>query len=195
MINKRIFLSFLSIVFAFAGVAGATYAVFSDQATSTGNTFSTGNADLQIAEDTGSGPETYLDDLTDVFNAAGLFPGYDEVFRFWLNNNSGAAIDLDLTADVTSLDAVELEDQALADNLLLSWRCDLGGEGDLSDETYTSEFSVQAWFDGGNASLGTLEDGTDMICEMRARILDTVGDEIAGATVDFDVVYDGEQII
>ena len=51
---KRIYLSILAIIATVSLVGGATYAVFSNKATSGPNTFATGNADLKIAIDTDS---------------------------------------------------------------------------------------------------------------------------------------------
>jgi len=51
MINKKITLSAMSIMTSLVLVGGATYAFFSDTATSSGNTFSTGTLDLVLSDD------------------------------------------------------------------------------------------------------------------------------------------------
>lgn len=193
MINRRIAMSAMSILTALSLTGATAFAAFTSQATSTGNTFSSGNADLQIASDTGSGPGVFGTTLADAFNVTGIMPGYDEVHRFWLKNASTATIDLASLADVSAYTAPDPEDLALADNLLVSWRCDLSNGNDLADETYSAEFSVKDWFDGGNASLGTITHNDEMICEMRTRVLASVDDTVASGVVDFDVVYDATQ--
>jgi len=106
MIKARIGLSLLSILVALSLMAGATFAFFNDTATSTGNTFSTGNASLLIATDTGEGlpadgefSESIAGPIID-----NLFPGSSDRFLFWLKNDSSSDIELDLTADIASVD-------------------------------------------------------------------------------------------
>lgn len=193
MINRRIAISAMSIVGALAIMGGATFAFFTDTAQSTGNTFSSGNADLQIAPDNNGAPGTFTQNLSDAFNVANIMPGYDESHLFWLKNASASNISLDLLTDVSNYSAPNNPDLALADNLLVSWRCDTNQNNSL-DEAYTAEFSVKQWFDGGNAALGTITHNDEMFCEMRTRVLSSVDSSVANGTVDFDVKFDGTQL-
>ena len=58
MINKKIAMSGLSIVTALALAGGATFAFFSDTATSSNNTFSTGTLDLVLSDSNESGAQS-----------------------------------------------------------------------------------------------------------------------------------------
>ncbi len=70
---KRIIAS-LSVVAVVAAVAiSATGAFFSDTATSTGNTFSSGTLDLKLSDDN----ESAIDDITASFGGTNLVPGQD----------------------------------------------------------------------------------------------------------------------
>lgn len=189
--NTRIGISIISIVSALALLSGATFAFFSDQATSNGNTFSTGNADLQIAADV-EGTEVFTDSITGP-NFSGLFPGETREFDFWLKNNSLSAIDLNLVADVSAINPTDDATQEIDNALLISWVCDTDGNGGVADNTPTAEFSPRAWLNGGNASLESLTPGEQMICRMFGRLPDTTDNTVAGETVIFDVTYDGTQ--
>lgn len=175
-------------------MGGATFAAFSDSVTATGNTFAVGDAELQIALDTGSGPGVYGDTI-DAPNFSGMFPGQVKEYTFWLKNESSAAINLDLVADVTSVsDPVDAND--MIDNVLLvSWVCDTDGNLGLGDNTPTAEFSPRDWLDGGNTGIGSLAPGAQMICRMFGRIPDSAGNDIAGETVEFSVEYGATQVM
>ncbi|MEN9406935.1 MAG: hypothetical protein RLZZ455_151 [Candidatus Parcubacteria bacterium] len=193
MINRKIAMSAMSILTALSLTGATAFAAFTSQATSTGNTFSSGNANLQIAIDNTGVAGTFAATLTDAFNVTGVTPGYDAVHRFWLKNASLSAISLDMITDISGYVAPDPEDVALADNLLVSWRCDLNNNNSLGDETYTSEFSVKTWFDGGNTPLGSIAQGDEMYCEMRTRLLSSADSSVANGSVDFDVKYDATQ--
>lgn len=190
MMTTRIGLSLLSIVMALTLMAGATYAFFSDQATTTGNTFSTGNASLEIATHTGSGPGGYGASIEGpTFN--NLFPGFSDRSLFWLRNSSTSDVDMDLTADVA---ATVPASGPLGDTLLIKWRCDVDGNGGIADNTFSPEFTPIDWEAGGNAALGSLEQNEQMICEMSFRIPATATNDVAGKTVTFNGIYDGVQV-
>jgi len=69
--NKSIVLGLLSIFAVVGLVGGLTYAYFSDQGTSTGNTFSTGTLILKLTD----GNETDQDSVTASFGSSTLVPG------------------------------------------------------------------------------------------------------------------------
>ncbi len=194
MINKKIAMSAMSIVTAVALTGGTAFALFTDTASSTGNTFSSGNADLQIAQDNAGSPGAFGANLVDAFNVTNITPGYEQSHLFWLKNASTSTISLDMITDVSNYVAPNSQDLALADSLLVSWRCDTNQNNSL-DEAYTAEFSVKAWFDGGNAPLGNITQNDEMFCEMRTRVLSTVDSTIANGSVDFDVKFDGTQAL
>lgn len=192
-INPRIALSIATIGASAALLVGATVAVFTDSVTQDSNTFAVGNGNLQIAPDTVSGPGVFVESI-DGPSFNGMFPGQTKTFDFWLKNSSDAAIDLDLVADVTAITDPIDENDAIDNVLLVSWLCDQNGNGILGDETPTSEFSPRDWFNGGNASLGSLIPNEQMFCQMTGRIPSSADDSISGETVIFDVEYGATQV-
>ncbi len=186
----------MSIVSALTLMGGATYAAFSDTVTQTANTFAAGDANLEIAADTGSGPDDFGGTLTGP-NFEGMFPGETRSFEFWLRNVSDADIDLALSSDIT--DITPLDDAAVdggneIDNVLMvSWVCDTSGNGGL-EETPTTEQSARALYNGASISLNaTLEPTEQMICRMIGRLPSTADNTVAGDEVEFDVTYTGDQ--
>jgi hypothetical protein len=81
----------------------------------------------------------------------------------------------------------------LGDNLLVTWACDLSNDNSFQLGETSSEFSVNAWFSGGNASLGTLTPGQEVECAMITRIPSSADSGIASASLTFDALYDATQ--
>jgi predicted ribosomally synthesized peptide with SipW-like signal peptide len=191
MLNKKIITSSMSIIAALSLMTGATFAFFTDSASSTGNTFTTGNADLQIAVDNPEGAESFGSSVVGpTFNS--LFPGFSNQYFFWLKNNSSAAITLDAKADLSSL---VTSGSPLASALLVRWTCDQDGDNSLGDETPTAEFSAQQWFDSGDTALVSLPQGVQRFCSMNTRIPSTANSDIAGQTVSFNADYNAAQFV
>ncbi len=65
--NKKILLRGVSLFSSLALLAGATFAFFSDEGTSTDNVFAAGTLDLKLSDDS---PETDQDDVTASFGGA-----------------------------------------------------------------------------------------------------------------------------
>src|SRR3989344_761954 len=103
--NTRIALSGLSILTTLALVGGATFALFSDSATSTDNTFSSGNASLLIANNDAS-PGTYAESIAGV-SFSDIAPGFTMDKDFWLKNHSAGSFSMSTTVD---LDDPDLDD-------------------------------------------------------------------------------------
>lgn len=195
--NKKIAMSTLSIVTVVALVGGATFALFTDQATANDSTFASGDADLKLALDGGAGepaPGVFTDSI-DGPDFSNLAPGFNGETTFWLKNVSASAISLDILADIAGVDETAGGDatEDLGDNLMVKWTCDTDDNGGLVDNTPTAEFSVNDWATGGNAALGTLAAGNAIVCRMHARVPTTVGNEIEGDSVTFDALYDATQ--
>ncbi len=187
MINKKILVSGLSVVSTLALMGGTAFALFSDTATATNNTFATGNADLQISLN----GEDYDDSIPGP-TFTGMFPGDSRTYDFWLKNNSSAAISLNLTSDVSAINPDPDGNQEIDNTLLVSWVCDPENDG-FGDNIPTSEFSPRDWFNGGNASLGSLAQNVELACQLTGRIPSSADGSIAGETIVFDAVYDGVQ--
>lgn len=84
-------MSGFSILSALVLMGAGAYAFFSDVAHSNNNTFSSGNADMQLALDVSNAPGTYGDNITGP-SFSGLFPGNSRTFTFWIKNNSSQVL-------------------------------------------------------------------------------------------------------
>ncbi|MBI5044398.1 MAG: hypothetical protein HZC02_00550 [Candidatus Levybacteria bacterium] len=88
MINRKIALSSMSIFASLALMGGATFAFFSDSATSTGNSFAAGSFDLKI----GTSAPAASDSIGAVFASANMIPGATpETATIFLRNTGTVA--------------------------------------------------------------------------------------------------------
>lgn len=161
MLNKRIILSGLSIMASLAIMGGATFAFFSDQASSTGNTFGAGSLDLQIDD---SNEPTPVDNVTATFNMPSIAPGDKSSQEISFHNNgtvSIAEIAMGLTSTNTDPDA------------------------DASDIRNVLNLQVVA---GGTASEGDCTGGTDVTSAIDTAVGNGTGPltmaELNGDTYD-----------
>ncbi len=88
MINKKIVLSALSIVTSLTLMAGATYAYFTDTATSTNNRFQTGTLDIVLTDH--NADTAFVNEL---FTTTWL-PGQDTIVKFDVHNNGTLPVHL-----------------------------------------------------------------------------------------------------
>lgn len=203
--NRKILISGFSIFSALALMGGSAFALFSSQATSQNNTFATGNADLQIAEDILPGdPDIYGSNIpAPAVDQAGIFPGFTQGYKFWLKNNSTSTISLDLN---TTFDDVVIigGSPTLADELTAQFTCvsdtDSNGSFDTTIAT-TGTSSINGW-DAGSSAMGTLgpndatSDGQgadETLCTMTVSLPGSSTDTVAGASLRFDGVFNGTQ--
>lgn len=187
--NSKIFFSGMSIVAALTLMGGSAFAAFTSQATSAGNTFSVGNADLRISTDTGGVPTTFASSTIPGFSGTGFFPGESRSFTFWLKNVSTSVITLDTTATLVESAA---SDAALKGLMNVSFSCqDLDGAGAV---TNTGTFSVNDWETGLPQSIGSLSQNESTKCVMTVALSSAATSSLAsGAAVNFDGVFDGNQ--
>lgn len=190
MINRKIAMSAMSILTALSLTGATAFAAFTSQAQSVGNSFASGNADLQVGADTGSEGTVIFASSFAAPDYTNLSPGFTGNTDFWIKNNSSSAISLDVVADLANLSETGPE---LKDNLMISWTCDTDDNGSIGDNTPTSEFSVNGWITGGNTALGTLAQGNAIFCRMHAQVPGTAGNDIQGDSLSFDVLYDATQ--
>lgn len=184
-------------------LAGATYALFSDTATSQDNTFTTGYADLLISQDNGAdAPSGYGNNIpTPAINESNIFPGFAKDYKFWLKNASTTPIKLDL---VTTLNDVVTSTPVLADQMTAQFTCisdtDSNGLFDLTVAT-TGTFSITAW-NAGSATMGTLNvndltvdgKGADEVqCVMHVELPSTADNSVRGSSIRFDGVFNATQ--
>lgn len=187
MINKKIALSLLSIAAALTVTGGAAYAAFSDVAQSTGNTFSTGNADLQIAVDpdntVGGVAGTYGNDIpAPAISEAGIGPNFNKTYFFWLKNNSTSNITLGLTATFGSVSTTG--NVAMADQLNATINCGGGSVG---------AFSINAWAGGPQNLASSLAPGAQVQCSMVMN-LPNVDNTFQNSNVTFNGLFTGTQL-
>jgi predicted ribosomally synthesized peptide with SipW-like signal peptide len=187
MINRRIIISSLSVITALSLMTGATFAFFTDTASSQGNSFTSGNADLQLAQDVTGNAGTFGNNISGPV-LTNLYPGFTGDFPFWVKNNSSANIPLAIKADLSGTQTGEL-----ADNLYIRWTCDTDGNGSLVGETPTAEFTVNQWISGGDTTLIMLNQNVQRFCQMHARIPNTAGDDIQGDSAVFNADYNATQ--
>lgn len=176
MITKRIAISFLTVVGILALVAALAVAAFSDDASITDNTLSTGNANLQIADVTGS-CGTFTDSITG-FNGSNLAPGDSVSKDFCLRNSSDSNIDLDVAVSGITVDGSSTLDASL---VALSISC--GVETPVIGTVATPSASV----------FTTLEPTQEKECTLTATLDSEAGNEAANKSIDFDVTFTGTQ--
>jgi len=192
----------MSILTSLALLGGATFALFSDTATSVENTFSTGNASLPIANDVES-PGLYGDSIAGV-SFSDIAPGFSEDKDFWLKNNSDGDFEMDVTVDLASIVA----GPDLGDDLMVGFRCDTDQDGLGTGDTVIAAKSVNTWGTDPAVDLATIgahqdpevgagdvSDQDELLCRMTASLDVSVGDEVAGESVTFDGVFDGTQVL
>ena len=182
IMNKRILIS-LSVIGVVAAIAiGGTVAYFSDVAKSEGNTFSTGNADLKIKM-----PDTGCNDWSDSCPGkvwSGLYPGWHNSYNVYLKNVSASPITLKIVPYIEEIGSP----QDLWNNtyMEITW-----SDGSHS----TGRYSLQAW---KNNTVIELEPRLNQGQEagpwvVKFDIAETVGNEIANATISFNLVFNGIQ--
>jgi predicted ribosomally synthesized peptide with SipW-like signal peptide len=190
---RRIYLSVLAIVATLALVGGATYAIFSDPATSGPNTFATGNADLKIAIDTDKdGTQSDWSDKVTPWdqyqqeNWQNLYPGWEDSYWIYLKNDSISPITLNVRPEIANTDW----SNSLLDNIYLgfSW----------SDGSHQlGPWPLRDWISVDNNPYlePTLPQGkSDGPWVAKFSIPTTAGNGIAGKTINFDLVFNGIQV-
>ncbi len=186
MINRRILLSGMSILASVSIATGAAFAVFTDTAQSTGNTFSTGNADLQIAQDldgvAGGSPGTFGNDIpAPAITESGIFPNFSKTYFFWLKNNSTSTINLGLAANFAAV--VTSVNPSIADQLNATLNCGGGPVG---------PFTINAWAVAPISLANSLLPGAQIECSMVVS-LPNVDNTFQGSGVTFNGVFTGTQ--
>lgn len=200
---RKIVLSLATVVTAGSVLAGATYALFTDTATSQNNTFTTGYADLLISTDSGSDlPVLYGNSIpAPAVSESNIYPGFAKDYKFWLRNASTAPLQLDL---VTTFDDVVAGVPALADALTVQFTCASNNDGNPDFEVpvaTTGTFSVSAW-DAGSAPMGTLgaNDGfgtgvglDEALCVMHVTLPSSADSSVSNSSIRFDGVFNATQ--
>jgi len=172
---KKILLSLFTIIALVILVAGATKASWDDNTTIADNSFTSGNADLDLWDGDS------WEDTISTFSDLNIYPGWTKDFTFYIKNNSTANIPLDITVELNSLDG----DTDLRENLNLEFIWDGGSVGPQS----------LSWWKANNWSLGSLNKGIQRTYTARFILLDTAGVELQALSVNFTVFLNGTQAI
>lgn len=171
--NKKIMMSGLSIVSALTLLGGTAFAAFTGSAVASNNTFSTGAADLKISSDN----VNYSGLISNPFNGAGIAPGYNHTFTFYLQNNGSDPLSIvaKFNGGTVSL---------LDDVLVTDFACNNGAD--------PAAYNVTA-MRGGSVSLGDLPTGA-MTCTVNVILPNSVDNTYQNLTSNFDVVFEGTQV-
>jgi len=201
--NRRIALSALSVLSTTALIGGGAFALFSDSAKSENNTFATGNADLQIAEDVEPGdPDVYGSSIAGVI-FSDILPGFTTTKDFWLKNDSSGEFSMNVTAELDNVSSLD----ALSDALVVQFTCDTDNDGLGTGDSSTDAKPVSNWVDDGVATLGTVgpnegssnatteSDQDELLCRMTASLSSETGNEVADMDVSFDGLFVGTQVL
>lgn len=99
--NTKIALSGISILASLALVGGATYAFFTDSATSTNNTFGASSMTIQLSND----GTNFSDDVTQTFNVPNMFPGLTKAQTITFRNSGSTPIaEIEMGLSATAVD-------------------------------------------------------------------------------------------
>lgn len=205
MMNRKIAMSAMSIIAAMALMGGATFAFFTDTATSQDNTFTTGNADLLIANDLSGVPTGYANDISGV-TVTGMAPGTTNIKPFWLKNHSSTDDGMSLTADLTDVNTTS--GAALAGELLITIQCDADNNGiGIGTDTVEGPKLLTAWSTDAPVSIGSRganqgasnatlfnSDQDELACHMIVTVDSDADNNVAGQTVSFDGRFDATQV-
>ncbi|MGI5826724.1 MAG: hypothetical protein ACOX50_04915 [Patescibacteria group bacterium] len=181
---KRIYLSILTIVGVLTVAAGATYAAFSSNATNAANTFSTGSANLQIRNNpTQDWAASYGGE-----NFTNLYPGWSQSYNVYLKNSSNVSITLRIRPElvVNSSTVAGLKDKIMME---FSW-----GDG----SHVVGPWTLSAWETPDNNPYlePTLAQGAETgPWVVKFSIPTTAGNEIKDANINFDLIFNGIQIL
>jgi hypothetical protein len=170
--NKKIVMSGLSILTAFAMMGGSAFAAFTTTATATGNTFSTSNPQLLVNVNNG-GDGASVPGAT----VTGLVPGVAGAAQSFVLHNIDASATQTVTLQLVNLPANTLP----GDDLTIAVTC-AGGINEI--HTY-SDWIVNA------RSLGTIAPSTTLACTMTPTLNAGVGNADLNKSAIFDAVFTG----
>ena len=179
---KRIWLSVVAIVVTVGIAVGATYAVFSNAATSGPNTFATGNADLKLRHR----PDQAWADSYGGANWTNLYPGWSDSYNVYLKNDSSSPITLKVRPEIRNYGDWS---NILLDKIKLgfSW----------SDGSHqVGPWPLRDWISADNNPYlePELPQGYSTgPWVVQFSIPTTAGNEIAGKTLNFDLIFNGIQ--
>ena len=195
----KIFKSMIMIVAVAAIVIGATSAYFSAQATLPDQSFSTGTIGIDV------GAESYINrdgvggSYVRTVTFEDLKPG--DAIRQWVTINNTGSLDIG-TLTVTAGNIVG--DADLLPNLEVSATGHLSGADGafFTDDWGTGSF-IDPWMDAADmldvsyyrTPAGVIPAGSEYYMVFDFTLPTTVGNDMQGKSVTFDMVFDAEQVI
>ncbi len=184
---KKVYLSILAIVATLSLVGGATYALFSNEATSGPNTFATGNADLKLRHN----PTQGWADSYGGSNWDNLYPGWEDSYNVYLKNNSSSPITLRAFPRIESVSG----NWMLLDNIYLQFLYADGTPALNSNSNPCGNVTLRWWLDNPDSfDIGDLTQAQERGPWIaKFTIPTTVGNEIANKTITFDLIFNGIQ--
>ncbi|NIQ32889.1 MAG: hypothetical protein GTN80_04505 [Nitrososphaeria archaeon] len=193
---KRVILSFLTIVVALATVAGATYSVFSDQESITGNTFATGTVILTLNESAGK-----------PFSVSNAYPGYTTGWEYMDIYNQLGSLPFEAQISFSKTGGNDLLWNKLWITLKTSgWDSDCtngdAGEGVIYNgyiKNYPSSrvvSNIAYWHlaneDDGSGPPDNIRVGyAERVCQ-KLMLHPSAGNDVMGTSVTFDEVVDAK---
>ncbi|MBP7832893.1 MAG: SipW-dependent-type signal peptide-containing protein [Candidatus Levybacteria bacterium] len=183
MLTTRIGISMFSILAAVGLLSGATFAFFTDTATSQDNTFATGTADLQIAVDNAGVPGAFGAEITaPAIDEENIVPGFSKTYDFWLRNNSSTGIDMSIAAALA--DIITTGNAGIQDQLTVQIDCGI----------IAGPAAVSGFTGGPYPVRATLSAGVNVPCEMTVSLPSSVDSSYQASSVRFDGVFTGTQL-
>ena len=178
-INKRVAISFLTIVGVMSLVVALTIAQFTDTAQITGNTFSTGSGNLLISDEFESSCvlESFGTAITGL-SGLNLAPGQSASKNFCLLNKSDSNIALNVTAAVSNVSGT------------------LSGDSDLVNLTIVCPGNapvVGTLASFPSTVITTLSQNDQVDCTVTAELDEDANNDQANKTISFDVTFTGTQ--
>lgn len=180
--NKKILKNLAMILIVAAVAAGITYSYFSNPAKVEGNNFSTGDADLKIKMPNDSCPD-WADSCPGKTWTA-LYPGWSDSYEVYLRNESSANIAMEVLPYIEETgSSQDLWNKSFME---ISW-----SDGSHS----TGRFSLNDWKTNSTIKLLPVlaheqEAGPWVV---KFDIDTAAGNEIANASIAFNLVFDGVQ--
>lgn len=172
---KSFMKSLFMIVLVGAVAAQATLAAFTAQATITGNTFSTGTADLLVD----SGDEVFVQSF-EGGSFSDIYPGWTQDFNATVLNNGS----LDLVVDLTGVLVPGSDTDGLRHALLVEV-FEEDGTTSLGSPRTLNEWRTSPFV------LGELEAGDLKTVVLRFTAPSDLGPQYEGHSVQFDFVFNG----
>lgn len=182
MITKKIAISLLSIVTALTLTGGATYAFFSDSATSGNNAFATGTLNINIDQSGG-----IFENSTPI---TGWQPGEERFVRFDITNDGSLPVILRAAAtgtwDIGALDATKVQVVKVEFWNGSAWQQIAAAAEGLTGFVYYSP-------DGTNLHLFTLAGGARKEFRLTVKLDESADDAYQGRTFNASITAEARQ--